>query len=428
MPNPQNTSDAASQGTSPEQASTVKKTGKTRRKWYLLGLALVFVVLGVVYAIYYFTVAQFYAETDDSYVHGNQIMLTPQINGTVTAIAADDTDRVLAGQTIITLDDTDARTGLNHAQAQLGQAVRSVHQLFAQASEQQAIIDQRAAAAAQSKRDYQRDARLVKAHGVAQRAFEQSRAQYRQDNAGLEAARDRLLELQAQTAGTSLREHPRVKQAEAELRQAYLNLQRTRIPAPVSGYVAQRTVQLGQRVDPSKPMLSIVPTSEVWVNANFKETQLAAMRIGQPATVTSDFYGSDIVYQGHVAGLSAGTGAAFELLPPQNATGNWIKIVRRVPVRIALDAQDVNQHPLRIGLSMQVSVNLHDTSGPALAQTSLKQPRYATVVYTRRMHGADQLIAHVVDANDGDPATHTSAPATFIDPAATARDSAPADK
>lgn len=399
------------------QASTPKARGNSRRKWYLLALALFFVAIGGAYAIYYLLVGQFYAETDDSYVHGNRILLTPQINGTVTAIAADDTDRVQAGQVVITLDDTDARTGLAHAEAQLGDTVRSVHQLFAQANEQQALIDQRESAYAQSKRDYERDARLVKAHGVTQRAFEQARAQYHQDRAALQAARDRLSELQAQTAGTTLRQHPRVKQAEAELRQAYLNLQRTRIPAPVSGYVAQRNVQLGQRVDPSKPMLSIVPTSEVWVDANFKETQLASMRIGQPATVTSDFYGSDVVYHAHVAGISAGTGAAFELLPPQNATGNWIKIVRRVPVRIALDAEDVRKHPLRIGLSMNTTVNLHDTDGPVLAKTTPKQPRYATVVYQRRMKGADQLIEHIVDANDGDPDTQAPAPTTLIDTA-----------
>lgn len=397
------------------QASPKPSRGNSRRKWYLLALALFFVVIGVAYAIYYFAVAQFYATTDDSYVHGNRIMLTSQIQGTVTAIAADDTDRVEAGDTVITLDDTDARNGLTHAQAQLAETVRSVHQLFAQADEQQAIIDQRQSATEQSRRDYQRDAKLIKAHGVPQRIFEQARSQYHQDRAALKAARDKLSELQTQTAGTTLRTHPRVQQAEAELRKAYLNLQRTRIPAPVTGYVAQRDVQLGQRVDPSKPMLSIVPSDEVWVDANYKETQLAAMRIGQPAKVISDFYGSDVVYHGHVAGISSGTGAAFELLPPQNATGNWIKIVRRVPVRIALAPEDVRKHPLRVGLSMQTTVNLHNTDGPVLASKTRKQPRYATVVYQQRLQGADQLIEHIVDANDGDPKTHASAPATLLD-------------
>ncbi|MDA3919761.1 MAG: HlyD family efflux transporter periplasmic adaptor subunit [Salinisphaera sp.] len=394
---------------------TDRGRSKPRRKWYLLGLALVFVVIGVVYAIYYFTVAQFYASTDDSYVGGNRILLTPQINGTVTQIAADNTDLVHAGETVITLNDTDALIGLAHAKAALAETVRSVNQLFAQANKQKAIIEQQQSAYAQSKRDYERNAKLVRAHGVTQRAFEQSRATYRQDRAALQAARDRLTELQAQTAGTTLQEHPRVKQAEAELRLAYLNLQRTRIPAPVTGYVAQREVQLGQRVDPSKPMLSIVPSSQVWIDANFKETQLAAMRIGQPATVTSDFYGSDVVFHGHVAGISAGTGSAFELLPPQNATGNWIKIVRRVPVRIALNADDVHKHPLRIGLSTETTVNLHDSSGPVLAQKSQPTPRYRTKVYHRRLHGADQLIKHIVDANDGNAKTHAAAPADLLD-------------
>ena len=380
---------------------TPRKSG--RRKWYLLGLAAVFLVAAVGYAIYYFTVAQFYAETDDAYVHGNQVQLTPQISGTVTSIAADDTDLVHAGDTLIRLDPTNARNALDHAEAQLAETVRSVRQLYAQVDEQQSIIEQRQSTLAQAKRDYERDQDLVKAHGVTRQAFERSRATYHEDRAALAAARHKLSELEAQTAGATVRDHPRVKQAESALRSAYLDLQRTKIPAPVTGHVAQREVQVGQRVDPSKPMLSIVPSGQVWVDANFKETELASMRIGQPATVLSDFYGSNVTYHGHVAGISAGTGSAFELLPPQNATGNWIKIVRRVPVRIVLDNRhhQLDRHPLRLGLSMDVTVNLHDTSGPRLARQAPKQPRYSTDVYQRQLTGANKLIRHIVDANDG---------------------------
>ncbi|HET7315369.1 HlyD family efflux transporter periplasmic adaptor subunit [Salinisphaera sp.] len=374
-----------------------------RRKWYLLGLAAIFVIAGVAYAIYYFTVARFYAETNDAYVKGNRIQLTPQINGTVVSIAADDTDFVHAGQILVRLDPTDARNALNHAEARLAEVVRSVRQLYARVDEQQSIIEQRKSSLAQARRDYRRNKHLIQAHGVTHQAFERSRTTYREDRAALAAARHKLAELTARTDGTTVRDHPRVKQAEAELRSAYLDLVRTRIPAPVSGHVAQREVQVGQRVDPSKPMLSIVPADQIWVEANFKETGLAAMRIGQPATVVSDFYGNDVTYHGHVAGISAGTGSVFELLPPQNATGNWIKIVRRVPVRIVLDNahHKLDRYPLRLGLSMNVTVNLHDTSGPRLSKSSPKQPRYRTTVYRQRLAGADRLIGKIVDANDG---------------------------
>ena len=289
-----------------------RKSG--RRKWYLLGLAAIFIVVGVAYAVYYFTVARFYAETDDAYVKGNRIQLTPQISGTVTSIAADDTDLVHAGDTVIRLDPTDARNTLDQAEARLAETVRSVHQLYAQVAEQQAVIQQRQSTLAQAKRDYERDRRLVSAHSVPRQAFERSRATYHEDRAALSAARHKLSELKAQTDDTTLRDHPRVKQAESALRSAYLNLQRTKIPAPVTGHVAQREIQLGQRVDPSKPMLSIVPSDQVWVDANCKETALASMRIGQPATVVSDFYGSDVTYHGHVAGISAGTGLKKKFL------------------------------------------------------------------------------------------------------------------
>ncbi|GAB3670865.1 HlyD family secretion protein [Salinisphaera aquimarina] len=390
-----------------EPAAKPRKNG--RRKWYLIGLAAVFLIIAVAYGLYYFLVAQFYAETNDAYVHGNRIMLTPQRAGTVTAIHADDTDRVHAGDTVIELDDTDVDNRLVQASAALAAAVRDVHQLFAQAGEQEATIKLRETELDQARRDYQRDSRLLKVHATTQQSFEHSRSAYNQAQSQLNAARSRLNEIKAQKDGTTLRDHPRVQQAASALRAAYLDVRRSRVPAPVGGYIAQRDVQLGQKVDPSKPMLSIVPVDQVWINANFKETQLAAMRIGQPARVTADFYGDDVVYHGHVAGLSPGTGAAFELLPPQNASGNWIKIVRRLPVRIVLDTDDLEKHPLRLGLSMDVSVDLHDTSGKQLAAEAPKKARYQTDVYRQREDGAQRIIDRIIAVNDGDPDTQPEA-------------------
>lgn len=400
-----------------DPANTPRKRNG-RRKWYLLALTLVFVAIAVGYGLYYFLVAQFYASTDDAYVGGNRIMLTPQIAGTVVSIHADDTDLVRAGETVVRLDATSPKIQLQKASARLADTVRQVHQLYAQVAEQKATIKARKNTLEQARRDYERDKRLIKVHGVTQQAFERSRSNYQENQARLAAAHHRLAELQAQTRGTTLRNHPKVKAAEADLRQAYLNVQRTEVPAPVTGYVAQRDVQLGQKVDPSKPMLSIVPMADMWVDANFKETDLASMRIGQPATVTTDFYGSNVVYHGHVAGISPGTGAAFELLPPQNATGNWIKVVRRVPVRIDLDNKELQKHPLRLGLSTEVTVNLHDTSGQMLAKVPPKQAPYATQVYQQRIDHAGQLINQIIDANDGQSDTPAKAMAADHDKSA----------
>lgn len=395
-----------SQDTQPD-----KPAGNSRRKWYLLGLALIFILAGAAWLAYYLLVGQFYAQTDDAYVQGNRVQLSPQISGTVTAIAAEDTDHVAAGQTVVRLDDATERVALDRAEAGLAQTVRSVRRLFARVDEQHSIIEQRRSTTDQAHRDYLRDQRLVDAHGVTRQAFEQARARWQADKAGLAAARHKLSELKAQTENTTVRTHPEVRSAEAEVRRAYLALQRTHVIAPVGGTIAQRDVQVGQEVSPDQPMLSIVPQAPVWVDANFKETALASMRIGQPATVVSDFYGNNVVYHGHVAGIAAGTGSAFELLPPQNATGNWIKIVRRVPVRIVIDNKDHRQlarHPLRVGLSTEVTVNLHDTHGAMLSSQPPAKPRYTTNVYGRRLAGADALIRRIVNANAGKDADTAS--------------------
>ncbi|HEX5953446.1 MAG TPA: efflux RND transporter periplasmic adaptor subunit, partial [Rhodanobacteraceae bacterium] len=215
------------------------------------------------------------------------------------------------------------------------------------------------------------------------------------------AAQAQLATTDALVSDTEIATHPDVKAAAATVRAAWLNDQRTTLVAPVSGYVAKRTVQVGQRVQPGTPLMAVVPLHQVWVDANFKETQLQDMRIGQPVTLTSDVYGGDVTYHGHVAGLGIGTGSAFSLLPAQNASGNWIKIVQRLPVRIELDARDLDKYPLRIGLSMDVSVNLHDRSGPMLAKNAPQHPVFSTDVYAQDRAEANALIAKIIDANSG---------------------------
>jgi membrane fusion protein (multidrug efflux system) len=368
-----------------------------------LGLVAIFFIAGGAYAIYYFAVARFYAETDDAYVTGNRIQLAPQVSGRVISVGIDDTDLVRAGDKVVRLDPTDARNALEYAKSELAETLRSVRQLYAQVDEQQSTIEERRSTLAQARRDYKRDQKLITTHAVARRDFEHARTSYHKARAALSGARHKLSELRARTEGTTACDHPRVKQAEVDVRTAYLNLRRTRVRAPVTGYIARSEVRVGEQVDPGKPMLSIVPLDQIWVDANFKETELASMRIGQPVTLVSDSYGSGVTYHGHVAGIGAGTGAAFSLLPPQNATGNWIKIVRRVPVRIVLDndRHRLDRYPLRFGLSMSVKVNLHDTSGPRLANKPPKKPRHRTTIYQQRLAGAQKLIEQIVDANDG---------------------------
>jgi len=209
----------------------------------------------------------------------------------------------------------------------------------------------------------------------------------------------------ARTDGTTIEEHPDVRNAAAQVRSAYLSFARTTLPAPLAGFVAKRNVQLGQRVSPGLTLMAIVPLDQVWVDANFKEPQLAAMRVGQPVTLSADLYGHSVVYHGTVAGFSAGTGSVFSLLPAQNATGNWIKIIQRVPVRVALDARELAAHPLQIGLSMRAEVDTHDRNGPRLPELTRSANGYATDVFAANDLIADQRVHSIILANEAGAAS-----------------------
>ncbi len=384
------------------QDSGTPATGRRRKRLFLMGaLTLIFIAAGVAYGAHWYLVSRFWVTTDDAYVHGNQVALMSQVSGTVTAVDADDTDLVRQGQVLVTLDHSDARVALKQAEAKLAQTVRQVRRLYAEEGEQKAVIADKRTALDQTHADYLRDRRLVASHSVSQQAYQHAETRWRSARAQLEQAERRLAALETQTSGTDLRHQPDVQLAIAGVRNAYLRLKRTTIVAPVGGYVAKRTVQVGQQVQPGNPLLALVPLGQVWVEANFKETELGKMRIGQPVTLHADFYGSSVTYHGHVAGISAGTGSVFELLPPQNATGNWIKVVQRVPVRIALNPEALRKHPLRLGLSMHVAVNVHDTSGRALARQPISKPLYRTDVYRRQLKGLPALINGIIAANDG---------------------------
>lgn len=385
------------------------------RKKALTALASVVVVAGLGWAAYEYLVASHYESTDNAYVQGNVIQITPQIGGTVMAIMADDTDFVKAGQPLVQLDPADAKVALDQAEAALAQAVRQARTLYANNGSLRAQIALRDADVVKARSDIARASddlnrrQSLTGNGAVSKE-ELSHAQTQLANAksalaaaqaGVVVAREQLSSNQALTEGTSVEEHPGVQVAAAKVRETFLVTQRAALMAPVDGYVAKRTVQLGQRVAAGTPMMSIIALNQVWVDANFKEVQLRNIRIGQPVTLVADLYGKKVTYQGTVAGLGVGTGAAFSLLPAQNATGNWIKVVQRVPVRIALDPKQLTEHPLRVGLSMDAEIDVKNRDGKALADA----PRDAALAHTQAFAAQDgaanEEVRRVIAANAG---------------------------
>ena len=365
----------------------------------LLGLGSLFLVAGMAYAFYWYAYGQFYQETDDAYVSGNLVQLMPQVTGNVVSVHADDTEWVKVGQPLVKLDDTDARLALQKAETDLAGTVRNVKQLFEVVNELQAEIGAKRAELDKAREDLARRRKLLPEHAISNEELQHAKENVIIAQSSLDASNRRLEAARAAVAHTTLQMHPSVLAAETRLREAWLGVARTIILAPATGYIAKRSVQIGQRVNSESVLMVIIPLDEIWVDANFKEDQLRHIRIGQPVTLTSDIYGRKLEFHGKVAGLGAGTGSVFSLLPPQNATGNWIKVIQRLPVRIALDAGEIARHPLRIGLSLVAKVGTHDESGNVLAMTQHVAPRYATAVFDKRDDAADQLIKKILRDN-----------------------------
>ena len=406
-----------------------------KRRQLLLIAAGVFVAAGLAYSTWWYLYARQYERTDNAYVQGNLVQITPQVAGTVVSVNADDTDFVKAGQPLVTLDRADAEVALAQAQAALAQTVREVRSLYtanstwsANISQREADIARANADVARAEDDLARRRTLAESGAVSgeemshtQSGVSNARAALAAAEAALTAARQQLATNQSMTEGTTIEKHPNVERAAAKVREAYLAYARAILPAPVSGYVAKRTVQVGQRVAPGAPLMAIIPLDQVWVDANFKEVQLRRMRIGQPVRLTADAYGSAVEYHGTIAGLGVGTGGAFALLPAQNATGNWIKVVQRVPVRIALDPKQLAEHPLRVGLSMEAEVDVANADGSALAAATRTAAPYTTAAFTQDAQEANALVRKTIAANLGAPMKSGSTAGTSF-----ARDVAPA--
>ncbi|HET7197040.1 MAG TPA: efflux RND transporter periplasmic adaptor subunit [Burkholderiales bacterium] len=371
----------------------------TKRAQLLALVLALFVLAGAGYAAWWLVHGRYHETTDDAYVAGNLVQITPQVAGSVVSIGADDTEYVRAGQTLVTLDKADAKSALEQAEAQLAKTVRSVRNLRATSTGGEANVAMRRAELRKAEQDLARRRSIEGTGAVSGEELQHAIDAVSAARAALAASQQELAAQRAMVDRTDLRDHPDVRAAAARVREAYLVLARTELPAPVSGFVARRSVQVGQRVAPGNVLMTVAPLDEVWVDANFKENQLASLRPGQPVTLVADAYGSSVEFHGSVAGFSAGTGAAFALLPAQNASGNWIKVVQRVPVRIALERRELEAHPLQIGLSMKVDVDTHTRSAAPLQRVARDTPAYQTRAFEGVAAQADQRIEEIIAQN-----------------------------
>jgi len=388
---------ATAEAQSPQPSANKKK----KRKGVLIVLALIFVLIGIAWGVYWFLVLRHFQETDDAYVAGNQVQVMAQVSGSVNKVWFEDTDFVKKGDVLVSLDKTDAEQAFEKAQTALATSVRQTHQLMINAKQYQATITLRQTALAQAEADLKRREPLGASNLIGREELQHARDAVASAKAELDVAVQQYNANQAMILNTSLENQPAVKQSAAELRDAWLALQRTEIRSPMDGFVSRRSVQVGSQISTSTPLLAVVPATNLWIDANFKETQLAGVRIGQPATVVADIYGDDVVYHGKVVGLDMGTGSAFSLLPAQNATGNWIKVVQRLPVRIELNPQDIEKHPLRIGLSTLGKIDTTSTEGSTLATSVRQQAAYSSNALAIDLAPVNQLITDIVRANAG---------------------------
>jgi len=382
-----------------EPAAPEATNGK--RAKILVIIAVIFIVLGLLWGAYWVLVLSKREQTDDAYVNGNKVVISAQVSGTVIAVLADDTQLVKAGQALVRLDPVDAQTSLSRTASALAQTVRQVRQERSTADQYDSVIESRKLELQRSEADLAKREPLLADHAIAPEEVRHARE-------GVELARAALIQAERQSTashalvdGTGVEDNPQVLQAKAAYRDAWIAAQRNTVVAPVTGYVAERSVQLGQHIQAGQALMTVIPLNSLWVDANFKEVQLRHLRIGQPAQVRSDLYGGDFIFHGHVKGMSAGTGAAFALLPAQNASGNWIKVVQRVPVRIQIDDADLVKSPLRVGLSATVTVDTTKRDGPVLAMDAADKPVGDTEVYTQDLDKANAEADAVVRRNLG---------------------------
>ncbi len=376
-----------------------KTTNEKKRKFWMIIASIIIVLLFVAYGVYWFLVLRFQEYTDDAYVSGLQIPIIAQTTGNVTQVNFENTDLVKAGDVLVVLDKTNANLAFEQAKHDLATTVRKTKELYINGDEYQAQIQKNRVSLAQSQKDYQRRVALGRSGTISKEDLQHSQEAVQLAQAALDISIQQYNANRALLRNTELKKQPAIQQAADSVRSAWINLQRTEIKSPMTGYVSRRNVQVGSQVSSQSSLMAIVPVQPVWVDANYKETQLEKVRIGQSVTINSDFYGDDIIYTGTVVGLDMGTGSAFSLLPAQNATGNWIKVVQRLPVRVELDPDQVAKHPLRIGLSMNVTIDIKDQNGPVLAEVQRTTPAFESDVLVLKLNQVDQVIDTIINDN-----------------------------
>ncbi|MEX5875158.1 multidrug efflux MFS transporter periplasmic adaptor subunit EmrA [Providencia hangzhouensis] len=384
-----------------QQTQTPQRNKKRQRKSALILLTLIFIIIGVGWGVYWYLVLRHYESTDNAYVAGNQVQIQSQVSGSVMTVNVDNTDFVTSGTVLVELDPRDAELALDKAKTELANSVRQTRQHMVNSRQLQANIEVKRSELNRLQNDLKRREVLGSSHVIGKEELQHAREAVVSAKAALDMAIEQYNANQAIVLNSSIEKQPAVEQAATQVRNAWLTLQRTKIVSPVDGYVSRRSVQVGSQITPSTPLMAIVPSNGMWIDANFKETQLADMRIGQPAKVITDFYGKDIVFNGTVVGLDIGTGSAFSLLPAQNASGNWIKVVQRLPVRIALDENQLEEHPLRIGLSTEVTVDTLDKNGKVLSKGMRDTPAYHTAALAVDMSPADKIVTEIINNNLG---------------------------
>jgi len=383
------------------ERSEASEKKKSRKKYFIVFLGIVLpVFIGLFF--YWDLVLSRQVNTDDAYVTGNMNAVSSQVNGSVTTINYTDTEFVRKGDIVIGLDKTDSIIAFNQAKNNLANTVREMRKLYVLDSQYLANVNAAKIQAKQASEDYQRRQRLAASGVIAREDLEHAKDSVISSNAALDAAVQAYKANKTLIMNTSLAQQPQVLQAADNMKQAWLALQRTDIRSPVTGYVAQRNVQVGETITPAQPLMAVVPAQQMWVNANFKETQLTDVRIGQPVTLTSELYGDKVIFHGHVKGINMGTGNAFSLLPSQNASGNWIKVVQRVPVNVVLDENELSQHPLRIGLSMNATIDIgasHRKALPELSTVVTSSPAYVSDALVIDTTPVEMEIARIINLN-----------------------------
>lgn len=370
----------------------------SRKKFALYFWGILFLIALLIFFVWFFWF-RFYKYTDDAYVQGNQVYITPLHPGFVTSIRTDDSFFVEKGQLLVTLDRTDAEIALERANQNLAETVRQVCEIFHQVFVYRAEIDLKTAELIRDAQDFLHRYEVFRELGVSVEDYEHAIAALRAQYASLEMTGALYHKTLSMVQNTSIKTHPLVIAASDAVRDAWVRLYRCNIYAPVTGLVAQRTIQVGMWIPAGQPLMSVIPLDQIWVNANYKETQLKSMRLGQRVDITVDLWGLENIFHGTIVGLPGGAGNVFSLLPPQNLSGNWIKIVQRLPVRVALDPEEISRRPLRLGLTCRAVVDVRDQGGKIVPDTTKGSPHYETSIFEIEEKGDRELIGSIIASN-----------------------------